>query len=377
MKRYSILIIVLLLSILTSKLSAQEKGKKNLFIDLGVASGEIMKTNDYVNGINENGNPITDYAALDLRFGWQTSGENLWEQYLMLPYYGIGLHSSVFNEEEYFGKPWAAYFFFGGPFIKKPKYSFGYEFNFGMSYNWNPYDEDENPFNVAIGSRRNAYIDLRASYSRMLFKSLCFQAGLRFTHFSNGANAFPNSGLNIVSPFINLRYQITKHQQTLKPIDSLPSLKNKNEFNVLFTFGDRSVEETETLNIGHVRLFCLASEFLWAAGNVFKYGVVTDLGIDGHRNIKVSGDNIETAPIEDQFFWGATVAGQFRADKLAVQAEVGLEFIHPGNDGIFNSFYQRIGLRYYIANKVILGVRIKATDFSVADYVEWSVGYSF
>ena len=45
--------------------------------------------------------------------------------------------------------------------------------------------------------------------------------------------------------------------------------------------------------------------------------------------------------------------------------------------GVFvkNQFYQRVGIRYYLSKHLFAGIAIKATNFSKADYIEWSLGF--
>lgn len=346
----------------------------NLFIDVGAAQGEILKTNDYVRGKNQYGLPITDYSAGEIRFGWQTLGTKQWQRALLLPYYGIGLHSSYFVNEDYFGLPYSVYFFFGGPYRRKPKYSFDYEFSFGLSYNWNPYNTNDNPFNIAIGSKQNAYLDLRTFYSRIVFKRMEFQAGLRATHFSNGSTTFPNKGLNIISPFVNLRCHIT--QRKIYPSDNKVEEHNPvSEFNILFTTGVRSVKHTKTFNSDYVGIMNLSLEYLKPAVKIWKYGLGLDIGIDQNKNLYIDGDYVKKAPVRDQFYLGSALLGQFRANNLAVQADLGMELISR-KYSFGKRFYQRIGMRYYVSRRVIAGVRVKAHKFSKANYIEWCLGYS-
>jgi hypothetical protein len=59
-----------------------------------------------------------------------------------------------------------------------------------------------------------------------------------------------------------------------------------------------------------------------------------------------------------------------------VQAGVGYEMLNNGKFYFSNDVYQRIGLRYYLHKHLFAGIAIKANNFSKADYIEWSLGYS-
>ena len=101
-----------------------------------------------------------------------------------------------------------------------------------------------------------------------------------------------------------------------------------------------------------------------------------DLGIDQNRNITVEGDNVELASTRNQVFSAVQVIGQFRANRLAVQAGIGYELFNNNKLYFSNDISQRLGLRFYLHKNAFAGIAIKAKSFNTADYIEWSIGYS-
>lgn len=359
----------------TSGVYSQEKRNYSLFIENVISHGKVLKTNDFVRGMNQKGSPVSDFTAYDTRVGWQTQGTKQWHHNLKLPYYGIGLFNSLFSHKEEIGHPSAIYFFFGGPFISKPKSSFNYEFGFGLSSNWKPYDEIENPFNLAIGSHMNAFIDLKMAYSWYLGKKFSLNAGIRTTHFSNGALKHPNAGINLFSPFIGLRYDFTAREDFINSIPTPEQDTPTDEFSIGIVLGERSVKHTTTRNIKSVSLKSISLGYLKPGGGVFRYGPGLDVGIDENRGITVKEDSVELAPFKEQLFLGIAPIGQFRVNRLALQAGVGYELL-SGGKFVKNQFYQRIGLRYYLTEQLFAGIAIKSSNFSKADYIEWSLVFN-
>ncbi len=353
---------------------SQKTGNFSLFIENVFSQGEVLKTNDFVRGLNQKGTPISDFTASDTRIGWQTKGTHQWHHLHNLPYYGIGFYNSLFSHKEEIGHPTALYFFFGGPFLSKPKSSFDYEFGFGLSSNWKPYDEIDNPFNLAIGSYMNAFIDLKMGYSWYVGKHFSLNAGLRLTHFSNGALRHPNSGINLASPFIGLRYDFISREDLLNSIPSPEQEELTNEFNINIVLGERSVKHTTTRNIKSVSLKSVTLEYLKPTKGVFRYGFGLDVGIDENRWIAVNEDSVTLAPRKEQIFLGLAPIGQFRANRIALQAAFGY-VVMSGGVFVKNQFYQRVGIRYYLSKHLFAGIAIKATNFSKADYIEWSLGF--
>lgn len=327
-------------------------------------------------GENKEGIPIKNFSATDLRLGWQTRGSKAWHHAHKLPYYGIGIHSIVFSNEEEIGYPAALYFFFGAPFARKAKSSFDYEFSFGLSHNWKPYDDIDNPFNLAIGSYRNAYIDAKIKYVWYFSKKVSMDAGVRVTHFSNGAIRMPNAGINLFAPFVGLRYDlIPKDPVSLDQLES-KRIETTEEFNIYVASGKRSVKHTITPNFQMASLLNVSLEYLKPAGHIFKYGMGIDIGIDQNRNIAVDGNIVQFASKKQQVFSALSVIGQFRANRLAVQAGIGYELFNNGKFHFSNDFHQRLGLRFYLHKHLFAGIAIKANNFNTADYIEWSLGYS-
>lgn len=370
------LIFIALLLYVASASYAQKYRNSGLFLEGHITQGKVLQSNDFVRGENRKGLPINDFSATDLRIGWQTRGTKAWHHTHNLPYYGIGIHSIVFSNAEEIGYPAALYFFFGAPFSRREKSSFDYEFSFGLSHNWKPYDDVNNPFNLAIGSYRNAYIDAKIKYVWYFSKKVSLDAGLRVTHFSNGAMRFPNAGINLFAPFIGLRYDIIAKDPTPREQLRKQSIEPTREINIYLASGKRSVKHTLTPNHRMVSLINLSFEYLIPAGKIFKYGAGLDLGIDENRNLIIDCNEVQLASTKKQLFSAVSVIGQFRANRLAVQADMGYEMLNNGKFHFSNDVFQRIGLRFYVHKNIFAGIAIKASNFSKADYIEWRVGYS-
>lgn len=370
-----LIVLTLLLSIASSTF-AQKYRNAGLFFETHIMQGGVLKSNDFVRGDNKKGLPINNYSASDVRIGWQTRGSHAWHHTHKLPYYGIGIHSMVFSDADEIGYPAALYFFFGAPFARRAKSSFDYEFSFGLSHNWKPYDDLDNPFNLAIGSYRNAYIDGKVKYVWYFSKKVSMDVGVRVTHFSNGAMRMPNAGINLFAPFVGLRYDLIAKDPV--PIDQLrtPKVEATEEFNIYVASGKRAVKQTLTPNYQMASLLNISLEYLKPAGPIFKYGAGLDIGIDQNRNIAVDGNIVQFGTTKQQLFSAVSVIGQFRANRLAVQAGIGYELLNNGKFHFSNDFHQRLGLRFYLHKHLFAGIAIKANNFSTADYIEWSVGYS-
>ena len=75
-------------------------------------------------------------------------------------YQGIGVSLTTFGDKKQLGDPFSFYVFQGARIARfSPRASLNYEWNFGLSAGWKPYDNYYNSYNGAVGSRMNAYIN--------------------------------------------------------------------------------------------------------------------------------------------------------------------------------------------------------------------------
>ena len=72
------------------------------------------------------------------------------------------------------------------------------ELGSGVGWSTSPYDPIERPLSIAIGSRLNAGIHLGTTVQVVQREQSWVAVGAGFTHFSNGALALPNLGINNV-----------------------------------------------------------------------------------------------------------------------------------------------------------------------------------
>ena len=124
-------------------------------------------------------------------------------------YQGVGLARHEFNQ--WLANPISVYLFQGAPIVNlSRRVSLNYEWNLGMAFGWNAYDELNNPENKVIGSKATAYIDVDVYMKWMLSKYLDLNAGISLTHFSNGNTTYPNMGLNTGGIRLGLAYYINR-----------------------------------------------------------------------------------------------------------------------------------------------------------------------
>ena len=128
----------------------------------------IFPTNPFVEGENRAGQPIDLSLSGHLRYSFQFRPGSIPDQIYGGAYQGIGAAYYDFGNPDELGNPIAVYLFQGARIARiSPRLSFNYEWNFGLSFGWKPYDDAVNPLNKMMGSKMNAYLKEIADLARI------------------------------------------------------------------------------------------------------------------------------------------------------------------------------------------------------------------
>ncbi len=378
---------------------AQDKGqneyplkpKKSYFLRTKYQSGYILPNKGLLKGENIHQEPYEFFQSANLEFGKQTQGQRLWERLYNYPSYGVGVYAlDLFKGREELGTPYAVYGFFTAPFTRSRRASFDFEIGFGMSFNWNPYHEESNPFNNSVGSSANVYVDLGAHYHLRLSRHWYSQIGLAFTHFSNGALRLPNAGINLVSPRVALRYEFQPPTTSFAKGD-IPEYEAENEFYVMLGMGWHNVrhdlinyflaQETGLENVNE-------TYFLSTLSMIYQRQVSWKVKLGGGMDITYDGAVPADVDLDDGV-WDAeprlktldkmnvALVGSFELliDRLSIVLQPGYEVLRRNYKGRPERLYQRAGVKYHILPHVFTGINIRSTRFTLARFIEWNVGY--
>ncbi|MFV0376648.1 MAG: acyloxyacyl hydrolase [Mangrovibacterium sp.] len=355
------------------------------FLSTRYHAGWVLETNDFLRGENQKGSPINSFQSLAFSYGVQTSGQKEWHHILNFPYYGVSFYNANFFNSKELGYPAALYGFLGMPLKRWPRSAFGYELGFGMAYNWRPYDSDTNPFNLAIGSRKTVYIDASLVYSYNLTPRWQLKTGFGFTHFSNGAMKKPNAGINLVSPFVELNYSLRdKPMFVRQPQPAYPK-----HYEVALQLGAGVKEEMyknptngDLRAVGSFTVVNFSAAWLKQVTWKNKWGAGFDLTYDNQGNLKVNNNTPDGIPeLMRSTYWpdhmklGIYGTYEFCIDRLSIASHLGFYALRKHFDTEQPLIYQKVGLKYHFKNDVYLGLLVRAYRLTVADVIEWNVGY--
>lgn len=347
--------------------------KSRLLFQLEHANGGELKLNERA----QISMADSYYNALNLRIGWQTqyrdSVHRSYHQMYNYPIYGFGLYGSTFGMDRV-GNPYAVYGFVSIPIRPRinQRWNFNYRIGLGLSGRFNPYDPEENPLNLLIGTSNNVFIDLSLQVSYMLSRRFQIGAGLSFNHFSNGALALPNSGINLLPGSVALTY-IPSSQPFDFRKDAITPMAKRHQLHVNYAFGFKQLSmENEK------RYFKSTLGAYWSAhaGYKWRLGGGVDLFYSS------SGSDVLAAQEETGKFSSLfSLAPSFYIDhvltpRLYLSGNAGWYLHRNEFNGEVQPYFLRIGVRYKVYRDFYSGISIKAHG-GKADFIEWTTGYSF
>ncbi|BDD01768.1 hypothetical protein PEPS_40480 (plasmid) [Persicobacter psychrovividus] len=383
--------------------SLKQHNKRNFHLRFKYQAGAVLLTNDFLKGnLGDNKEyadlPATDYyQSFAIEFGKQTFGEHDWEHAYNFPKYGIGFYTAHFfdvNNAEVsslLGQPSAIYGYFEGPFKRWNRFSFGYRIGFGLTYNWNPYHPADNPFQIAIGSSKTVYIEAALKVDYELTDRWELSAGAGFTHFSNGASSTPNYGINLMAPYLAVQYNFNNNLRRDLVRKQLDPIEKKKELNIGLSFTSKQIdfdtdkvgEENRYANIDYLAVN-LTAYYMKRISQKSKFGAGLDLNYDESINAQVDFneggelEKVESLHNGDKVSLGGYAAYELVLDRLSILINAGAYILRKDDySGVKPIMYQRIGLKYNVYNDITAGIYVRAYHFSVADFLEWQIGYRF
>ena len=294
----------------------------------------------------------------------------------------------------FLGNPVAVYLFQGARSARiSPLVSFNYEWNFGLSFGWKPYDTNYNRANIMMGSRVNAYLNVDFYLNWLLTQRLELTTGLSMTPFSNGNTKFPTAGLNSIGMKLGLVYSFGRVDNPLsRPRARLlaePFPRHLSYDLVLFgswrrkgvAVGDKQYAAPDAYGVAG---FNFAT--MYNFGYKFRAGLSVDGVYDGSANVYTEdyivgydggdpGYQFHTPSFDKQIALGISGRAEFVMPYFTVGFGLGFNVLHKGGD--LKSFYQMLTLKVGVTRNTFVHVGYCLKDFQTPNYLMLGVGFRF
>lgn len=322
--------------------------------------GFILPHHRYFYYLMEN-HPYT----IDIHFTKKLSGNKEWHQLFRYPSFGYGFHFADLGNKEYLGKSFAGYGTIDIPIVQSKTFSFNYSISAGFSFLSKYFDIDDHYYSLPIGSNGNVFFRLTTGIRYKICDHTFLYNHIGITHYSNGAYAMPNSGINVVTASAGFSHAFGN--STSYKYD-LPDHKKSNRFEFILSTGIKEISPPTGEKFMISSLVINAKRQFWRKRS---FGIGLDNFYDPSINVRLERDSTETD------FFSACQTGLhishdlcFGNTSITMQMGYYIRTIYKTNGMV----YSRYGIQHILKNRYILSIALK-THFFKADFIEWGMGY--
>lgn len=349
-------------------LLAQEKPEGRYSLDVNYFYGNVVPHSKAIYHL------ITAHPeGLMIGFNRRTFGEKEWESAYNYPDYGASFHYQDMKNES-LGEMYSLYGHYNFYFLKR---HLMFRTGAGVAHNTNPYDKQTNFRNNAYGLSYMPSVYFILNYQKAdIWKGLGVQAGFTFIHYSNGSLKAPNTSTNTFAFNVGLNYTIEKRDSNfyITQTDSAgSSFKESIKYNIAFRGG---VCESDVIGTGQYPYYAASfyADKRIGRKSAFQAGVDIFWAMYLKEFIKFKATSFPEEGLDldtDYRKVGAFVGHELFINKLSVETQLGFYVYSPYKKT--GSHYSRVGLKYYMSNKIFSSLTLKSHAAN-AEVIEFGIG---
>jgi hypothetical protein len=261
--------------------------------------------------------------------------------------------------------------------------AFNFDVGLGLAFNWRSYLEDK--YNLAMGASESIIFSTALSLEKRFKNGLRFNVGTGFVHFSNGSLKVPNLGINIFSPRIGLGYNFNSSEQKFN-YQAVPEYQKQSEYYFSAFIGWRNIlyigsdVDSVTMRKGvYYSCYGISASYNIQISHKSKFGIGLMTDYLGYVNSSITAENgkliAHPASIGNGLEFSIFPSYELVMNRASLVLQPGF-YLYRTKYPERNPFiYQRIGIKYCLTDNVSLALNMRAHDFSIADFIEWTVGY--
>ena len=341
----------------------------------------IFHTNEFLRGGNDETRTMNHDMTFTLKYAFMNRDEVRPGSIHHGAYQGVGVARHEFNR--WLSNPISVFLFQGAPIVNlSRRLSFNYEWNLGMAFGWNAFDEETNPENKVIGSKITAYLDVDFYIRWMLSRHLDFNAGVSLSHFSNGNTAYPNMGLNTGGIRLGLAYYVNRELPPAQKVqrEKAPACRGLYtdvvlygawKHGVYYFDGDSylvpGVHAVMGFNVNPMYRFnpwlCLGASLDGVYDR--SAGRQEDDGYENNVKHKFSR----------QAALGLSARGEFAMPYFSINFGVGTYLLGNRND--FRGVYEVLALKIHVTRRAMLHIGYSLVDFKTPNNLMLGIGWRF
>ena len=377
---------------ITASAEDSVKARHPKFISLKLAEGFVVPNSRIVKGKTVAPNVL----SLSFKYGSFAKGDKWEDHYYGMPYRGIGLYKPYYSMSKEMGSPFSAFLFHGAR-LKEfgADLSLNYEINLGLLFNQKHYDLYNNPAFETLGSSVNAHLGGNLYFKKPISKWFDLHLGVDILHFSNGAQRTPNYGLNSISSFVGLAYDMAgdSRSRTLSMKNfTVPVFEKRTVHEISFFLTRRTLNvDTAGVNLRSRyigRSFKVAGlnyAFMWQNARRFMCGPSMELQYDEGNRVRVLGDIsnetgeykeiVKLGRFSERLTIGLSLKGEFMMPGFSIFGNLGYEVLAGSTKN--KRLYQIYGAKVFLFDGLSSSIGVKSNNLTNSNYLYLSIGYTF
>lgn len=299
----------------------------------------------------------------------QTCGSAYWQQANNYPRIGIAAFYGNTGSRRYIGHMAGIFPFVNFTLHRTSAFRLGFRLGNGIAWVQKPYDVHTNYKNLMLGTHINSCISMLVEAEAALGRLWAANAGISFTHISNGLWQVPNLGLNIPALSLGLRYQLTGtpvyHRQPA------PVVQKKMHWQVFLT---GAIKQAEWIEGPHAFVTTLVTELMFLKKNNDEWGAGLLLTDDPSLMKQIENEAVlRFDNSKPKIQAGLYACYEHNIGNVSIPLQLG-GYLY--NNYPISSFFQIIGIRYAVNTHVKALLQLK-THMGKADHIDWGIGYRF
>ena len=308
-----------------------------------------------------------------LSFAAKTYGNEEWQSAYNYPDYGGYFLYQDFNSHP-LGTCYSAGAFYNFYFLKR---HLQLKLSQGLAYATNPYDKVDNSKNKAFGTRLLDNTNIGLGYdNQTFFKNIGFHAGVLFSHYSNGRLKSPNSGVNTYFLNLGVNYNLEPEKKRSILFDSTKTTKSfrqpvKYNFVIRSGFNESTIIRSGQRPFYHLGFY---ADKRFSRKSALQVGTELFLTNSLKEYIKYYSEAYPEEhlnPNTDYKRVGVFVGHELFVNRISLEVQLGYYVYQPLKKDL--ALYDRVGVKYYISNKIFASYTIK-THLFLAEALEFGIG---
>lgn len=329
--------------------------RNNLFFDITGGAGRLIPHHPEIRNL---AGPVSFFNA---RFGLKTLGQKEWQRVYKYPEIGIGLSHNYLTSKS-LGDPTAVYSFLYLPLTPASKLKLDLGVHLGFAWGFNP-STPQNQVNLAIGSACTAYASINLNTAIKIGQNFDLLLSAGGYHYSNGNLNKPNKGINMLGAETGLRYMLPKSDTELNTEPVIPLQKSSS----VMVFGAWGWKKEVTYSLGFP-IGSLSIGYYRTINHKSRLSAGVDLFLDKGTLYYTQKENL----LKNKLAAGVFGGHELTFNHLSIVTQIGIYIRNPNPTDPFH--YERLGIRYVIAKRIIPSLTLKAHEFKV-DFVELGLGF--